>query len=476
MNAYVLVVEDSDVDRKVITHIIEKKLPSSRVIGIDKGASVDGYVLKHDIDVCILDLKLPDISGIDVLQMLKENEKTKDIPVIICSGDDSEETLSTVLSLGAYDYFIKPLSSEDMRIGLPLKVKNAIELHFRSREMKRLIQLDRLTGLYNRVTFKELLSQCVQADAISSAVMMVDVNGLKMVNDAYGSDIGDVFLLKVKEVLLEACPSNAMVSRWGGDEFAAWLPQVTETQMEDMTIRMKSSFAAYSIYGVHLSLSIGWEMCKLADTRPLKLLASAEDAMFRDKIFESISVRSNMITVLIETFHAKNPREEQHSHRVSELSHMLAMRMALSEKLKHDIKAVALLHDIGKIAIDEAILNKEGKLLHDEWQDMRRHPEIGFRILSSSPSMKEYAYAVLCHHERYDGKGYPNGLLGLSIPLMARILAIADSYDAMTSQRTYKKCLSKEEAILELKRCRGSQFDPEIVDLFIDMIRTDDIS
>jgi len=128
------------------------------------------------------------------------------------------------------------------------------------------------------------------------------------------------------------------------------------------------------------------------------------------------------------------------------------------------------LHDIGKIAIDEAILNKPGKLTDEEWETIKRHPEIGFRIISTAPEYSEIARDILSHHERFDGKGYPRGLKGEEIPIRARIVSIADAYDAMISKRTYRDPLSKEDAVNEIKRCSGTQFDPELVKIFVNII------
>ena len=139
------------------------------------------------------------------------------------------------------------------------------------------------------------------------------------------------------------------------------------------------------------------------------------------------------------------------------------------------LKAISVLHDIGKIAIDDQILNKPGKLNNEEWENIKRHPEIGYRILSSSPEYIQIAEDILYHHERYDGKGYPRGLKGEEIPIRARIITIADSFDAMISDRPYRKALSKQEALNEIKKCAGTQFDPKIAELFIELFQEERI-
>lgn len=139
------------------------------------------------------------------------------------------------------------------------------------------------------------------------------------------------------------------------------------------------------------------------------------------------------------------------------------------------LEAISELHDIGKIAIDDAIINKPAKLDESEWEMVKKHPKIGYRILSTSPEYSEIALDILCHHERYDGKGYPRGLKGEEIPLRARIISVADAYDAMTSERPYRKPLSKEQAVDEIKKCLGTQFDPVVGDIFIKLVQDDNV-
>lgn len=192
--------------------------------------------------------------------------------------------------------------------------------------------------------------------------------------------------------------------------------------------------------------------------------------MYRHKVIESNSMRGNIINVILNTLYEKNPREERHSKRVSELCQRIGVAMGLSETEINKLKVSGLLHDIGKIAIEEQVLNKPGRLTDQEWNEIKRHPDIGYRILSSSLEMMEIAQYILFHHERFDGTGYPRGLKREEIPLLSRIIAVADAYDAMTNARTYKKALDKDAAIKELIQNKGTQFDPHIVDVFIEKV------
>ena len=200
-----------------------------------------------------------------------------------------------------------------------------------------------------------------------------------------------------------------------------------------------------------------------------KVLQYAEDHMYKNKIVEDQSNRDKSIKTIINTLHEKNPREEQHSKRSSEICRKIGKALGLSESEISKLEAVALLHDIGKIAINEGILNKPGKLKEQEWDEIRKHPEIGYRILNTSMNFQNWRIH-LAHHERWDGRGYPQGLKGENIPLISRIIAIADSYDAMTSDRPYRKALSIERAVLEIIKNSGTQFDPEIAKLFIEKV------
>jgi diguanylate cyclase (GGDEF)-like protein len=298
------------------------------------------------------------------------------------------------------------------------------------------------------------------------SVMMVDINGLKLVNDAFGSDFGDDYMVNLSNIIREVCPENAVCARWGGDEFAMLLPGANKKVTNDVAKKIQNKFKKSQTGELCLSLAFGWETSFGKETDYLKLLTKAEDGMIRDKILENESTRSSMIAAILHTLHEKNPREEAHSRRVSQMCFKMGSALQLNDKEIQDLKIIGLLHDIGKIAIDENILNKPSELTHEEWTTIRRHPEIGHRILSGAPEMKEYANIILCHHERFDGKGYPNKLSGLNIPLYSRLLTIVDSYDAMTCERPYRKALSHQEAVNELYKSAGTQFDESLLDIF----------
>lgn len=192
--------------------------------------------------------------------------------------------------------------------------------------------------------------------------------------------------------------------------------------------------------------------------------------MSKTRLAESSYQRAENIKTIDKKFYEINRREEEHCRRVSKLCQEMGNVIGLLDEEIVTLKCVALFHDIGKVGIDREILNKPGKLTEEEWQKIKQHPEIGYRILCTFNGMVDIAENILAHHERWDGKGYPKGLKGTAIPLYARISAIADTYDAMTNERSYRKALPKEIAVKELQDNAGTQFDPNLVKLFIEKV------
>lgn len=325
---------------------------------------------------------------------------------------------------------------------------------------------DVLTGLYNRRFYEVELNRLDTERNLPISIIIGDVNGLKLVNDAFGHDKGDELLQKAATVIRNACRSNDIVARWGGDEFVILLPKTSKEEAEKIVNRVKELCSNELVNSIHVSISYGWATKAKPEDDILKVLKSAEDAMYKNKIIENEGMRGNTINTIINTLHEKNPREEKHSKRVSQLCQDIGRALGLSKIEVSRLKIVGLLHDIGKIAIEEGILNKPGKLSENEWEQIKKHPDIGYRILSTSYEMLELAECILAHHERWDGTGYPRGLKGEAIPRLSRIIALADAYDAMVSERPYRNAYSEEQALIEIQRNSGTQFDPEITSIF----------
>ncbi len=334
------------------------------------------------------------------------------------------------------------------------------------RENRNISYHDSLTGLYNRRFFEEELKRLDVPRNLPLSIVMGDMNGLKLVNDAFGHAKGDELLCKAARAIQSACRRDDIVARWGGDEFVILLPKTSSVEAEEIVGRIRRAHEFEHVNSVRVSLSYGWETKLQPEHDMTHVLKSAEDYMYKHKLIENAGLRGNAITTIINALHEKNPREELHSKRVSDICQQLGASIGLSSIEAGRYKLVGLLHDIGKIAIDEDILNKPGRLSDAEFEEIRRHPDIGYRILSTSHDMQDLADCVLAHHERWDGQGYPKGLRGEEIPLVARIIMLADSYDAMTCDRPYRRALSSGEAIAEIRRCAGTQFDPNLAERF----------
>ncbi|GLC29318.1 hypothetical protein bsdE14_07280 [Clostridium omnivorum] len=337
-------------------------------------------------------------------------------------------------------------------------------------ELEYLSYHDQLTGLYNRRFFEEQLIRVDVEKNLPLTIVMADVNGLKLVNDSFGHATGDELLKKVAQVMEKGFRKDHIIARLSGDEFVVLLPKTGIMETEKIIKNVKALASEGKVGTVDISISFGYQTMDNKEENIQDILKKAEDYMYKKKLFEGPSMRGKTINTIISTLHEKNKREEEHSLRVSKLCESMGTAIGLTEDEVKELKTVGLLHDIGKVAVEENILNKPGKLTDEEWEEIKRHPEIGYRILSTVNDLSEMAGYVLAHHERYDGKGYPKGLKGDNIPLQARIIAIVDTYDAMISERSYRNALPEEVAIEELKRNAGSQFDIKLTKIFIEKV------
>ena len=342
-----------------------------------------------------------------------------------------------------------------------------ISLQYNMEKLEWVSNTDALTGLFNRRFYEDELKRLDTEGNLPMTIVMADVNGLKLINDSFGHVMGDELLKKVAEVLKKGCRVDDIIARLGGDEFVIILPKTDAFETEKIIKRIKDLSLKEKVGSIDVSISIGYETKNDKEEKNQEIFKKAEDHMYKKKLFESPSMRGKTISAIINTLHEKNKREEAHSHRVSALCKNMSKAIGLPEDEIEELKTIGLLHDIGKIAIKENILNKPGKLTGNEWEEIKRHPEIGYRMLSIVNDMSEMAEYVLYHHEKWDGSGYPKGLKREEIPLQSRIITIADAYDAMTSERSYRSALSEEVAIEELQKNVGIQFDPELVSVFI---------
>ncbi|MGQ9824187.1 MAG: HD domain-containing phosphohydrolase [Desulfotomaculales bacterium] len=326
---------------------------------------------------------------------------------------------------------------------------------------------DQLTGLYNRRFMEEEIKRLDTPRQLPVSVIMGDVNGLKLTNDVFGHRAGDLLLKKAAEIIKESCRREDIIARWGGDEFVILLPRTGIKAAEEIVGRIKNKCAMDSEEPIQVSIALGYAAKIRAEKNIWEVLKEAEEWMYRHKLLQSKSYRNAVISTLKATLFEKSMETEEHAERLKKISLKIAKEMGLPAKQMDELELLAALHDIGKVAIKESILLKPGPLTEKEWEEMKKHPEIGYRIAQSTPELASIAEYILCHHERWDGRGYPRGIKGEEIPQLSRILAVADAYDAMTSDRPYRKAMSREEAIAEVKKNAGTQFDPEVVSAFI---------
>ncbi|MEW6064291.1 MAG: HD domain-containing phosphohydrolase [Bacillota bacterium] len=327
---------------------------------------------------------------------------------------------------------------------------------------------DQLTGLYNRRFMEEEIRRLDTPRQLPVSVIMGDVNGLKLTNDVFGHRAADLLLKKAAEIIKESCRREDIIARWGGDEFVVLLPRTDMKAAEEIVRRSKNKCALDSEGPVQVSIALGYATKNKAEENIWQVLKEAEEWMYRNKLLQSKSYRNAVISSLKATLFEKSMETEEHAERLKEMSLKIAKGLGLSAKQMDELELLAVLHDIGKVAIKESILLKPGPLTEKEWEEMKKHPEIGCRIAQNTPELAFIAEYILCHHERWDGRGYPSGLKGEEIPLLSRILAVADAFDAMTNDRPYRKAMSREEALAELERNAGTQFDPEVVSAFIE--------
>ncbi len=333
--------------------------------------------------------------------------------------------------------------------------------------LRHLIFHDPLTGICNRSFFEEELKRLSVERQMPLSIIMCDVNGLKLINDTLGHQKGDELIIRAASILTNNCRREDIVCRWAGDEFAILLPMTDREFANKICERIREACKETEKDAIPISFSLGTATKEGTDQNIELVFSEAEDIMYRDKLLDSRSTRFSMINYFQRSLAEKSAETLEHGRRIQNISAKIGEELGLSKKERDELSILATLHDIGQIAMPVELLTKPCYLTADEWQLIKKHPEIGERIARSIPDLSDVADAILSHHEFWDGTGYPQGLKGEQIPLLSRILTIADAYDVMTNGRPYKKAISHEEAVKEIEKCAGTQFDPELVKLFL---------
>lgn len=329
---------------------------------------------------------------------------------------------------------------------------------------------DQLTGCYNRRYYEEHVRQMDVSSLYPLSLVMIDADGLKLVNDALGHLYGDKLLVSVANTIVDVVENLGKVCRIGGDEFIITLPNTTYEQGVELIHKINNALLNVSVKDFKITVSSGCATKTNPSQSITDIFSQAEDTMYREKLVNSQMTIQKTLDQVLDVLFERSTFEKTHAQNV--LNYCLKMADALhySNAEKELLMKAAYIHDIGKIGLDVNIINKKGNLIKDELKEVKRHSEVGYRILNSSNHFSDISMIILAHHERWDGKGYPKGLKGKEIPEYARIISIAESYDVLISHDSYKEYMSKSDAFNELLQESGAQFDPELVIKFVETI------
>lgn len=327
---------------------------------------------------------------------------------------------------------------------------------------------DKVTGLYNRSYFEEKIKQLTDSRQVPIGLIMCDIDGLKLVNDTFGHQAGDELLISAVGIIESCLTEMDEVARVGGDEFAILLPGKDQVEVEEVCHRIRESIIQFRKENIKIpmSISLGVGLRSQPEQSMVDVFKIADDNMYREKLHSSQSIRSSIVQTLAKALEARDFVTGGHADRLQYLIVELAMALGLSDSRLSDLRLFGRFHDIGKVGIPDEILFKPGRLDKSEFEVMKRHCEIGYRIAQSSGDLSPIADWILKHQEWWNGQGYPLGIKGEEIPLACRMLSIVDAYDAMTNDRPYRTAMCHEDAIVEIERCAGTQFDPKIVEIF----------
>ncbi|MGC8666785.1 MAG: HD domain-containing phosphohydrolase [Chthonomonadales bacterium] len=505
--ARILLADDDETLRLIMGRHLHKV--GHEVTLAENGLKALALLEQTDFDVVLSDMKMPGLDGVGLLSRAAASKPGTEF--IIITGYGSIENAVEAFNMGnVSNYLLKPI--EDIR-ALDAAINRALERRRLRTENERLVaelrrriqeleearakleyvaQRDGLTGALTHRAFHHRMSHAFQGKTEGSLVLVVaDIDNFRYFNDAFGQVVGDHLLRHVAAALRSCLPEGAIVGRTGGDTFSVFFQgdaedgnRFAESVMLYLSARpFRTPEGAY----VPVQLSFGVADTIRAGHDRSHLVAAADGALHLAKAQGGGGIRSHgrsngdgghrsdtpfaMLDALVTMIHRKDRYTRVHSEEVTRYALMLAQRLDMSEEARGTLRIAALLHDVGKIAIPDRILQKPGRLTPEEYEIVKMHSVVSANLVFGLPHLEEIRSALLSHHERWDGKGYPQGLAGEQIPYFARILAVADAFAAMRADQPYRAALSLHEALTEIEANAGLQFDPNLAAQFVQLMR-----
>ena len=334
---------------------------------------------------------------------------------------------------------------------------------------------DPLTGLYNKQSYLQQVPQWDNKRYWPVAVAVCNINGLKRINDHYGIEYGDAVMKQLAYFVKMHAGEDAYVAKLEGGDVLAVLEETTHNEAVEICEDIKKDLEGFYGRDVLIHLEYGVAVKEDAVTTMEQILGEAKSSMQNKKMLRDNSMSSSLVDSLKQTLSESDYETEEHVERTREMAARLGKALNLSDTDVGKLELLAIMHDIGKVAIPHQVLLKKGKLSDEEFEIMKQHTIKGYRIANASPELSSIADCILSHHEKWDGTGYPNKLKGEDIPLLARIISTVDSHDVMVHDRPYHRAMPEEDAIKELRRCAGTQFDPNIIEVFTRLLEEEEL-